>query len=81
MLCKCDRIIVGVNAQVKRVAHKYGIEIPFTVNKEMSNLKVAFDILEENENIPPGWTKASGHMVFEVQMTLERKARLVKDEH
>jgi hypothetical protein len=47
----------------------------------MSNLKVAFDILEENENIPPGWTKASGHMVFEVQMTLERKARLVKDEH
>jgi hypothetical protein len=97
---KRDRIIAAVSARVKRTTHKYGIEIPFTVQqaldldkkngdtywrdaieKEMSNLKVAFDILDDNEALPPGWTKSSGHMVFDVRMTLERKARWVKDKH
>ena len=66
-LRKRDRTISAVNARVKRVTHKYGIEIPRTVkeayildakngntiwrdaiNKEMENLKVAFDIIEVN---------------------------------
>lgn len=51
------------------------------INKEMENLKVAFDILPEGKNAPPGYAKASGHLVFDVRMTLERKARWVKDGH
>jgi hypothetical protein len=99
-LRKRDRIISAVKARVKRVTHKYGVEIPRTVeeaykldekngntlwrdaiNKEMANLKVAFDIMDDSESLPPGWSRASGHMVFDVRMTLERKARWVKDGH
>ena len=95
-----DRIIAGVNARVRSTTHKYGVELPRTVeealkldklngntcwrdaiNKEMENLKVAFDILPENAKPPPGYTFASGHIVFDVRMTLERKARWVKDGH
>ena len=44
-------------------------------------MKVVFDIMEDSESLPPGWARASGHMVFDVRMTLERKARWVKDGH
>ena len=93
-LHKRDHIISAVNARVKRVSHKYGIEIPRSIihayeiharngdtlwrdalDTKPSNLKVAFDILEDNENLPVVWTKASGHHIFNVRMTLERKAR------
>jgi hypothetical protein len=30
---------------------------------------------------PPGWHKASGHLVFDVKMDFTRKARWVKDGH
>ena len=51
------------------------------INREMENLKVAFDILEDGAKVPVGYHKASGHLVFDVRMTLERKARWVKDGH
>ena len=51
------------------------------LNKEMSNLQVAFDILPQGHKPPPGYRKASGHIIFDVRMTLERKARWVKDGH
>ena len=44
------------------------------VSKEMTNLQVAFDILPNGQSMPRGYTKASGHLVFDVRMTLERKA-------
>ena len=47
----------------------------------MNNLKVAFDILQDNQKPPPGYSRASGHIIFDVRMTLERKARWVKDGH
>ena len=76
-----DRIIATVNKRIKRVSHKYGVEIPTSIkhatildrangntfwrdaiNKEMENLKVAFDILHDKGQTPPsGYTKASGH--------------------
>ena len=59
-----DRIIATVNKSIKKVSHKYGIEVTTSIehayridrdnrktlwrdaiNKEMVNLKVAFDIL------------------------------------
>ena len=47
----------------------------------MTNLKVAFDILEKTQELPEGCTKASGHLVWDARMTLERKVRWVKDGH
>ena len=51
------------------------------LQKEMDNVKIAFDILSDDQELPPGYKKASGHIIFDVQMTLERKARWVKDGH
>ena len=47
----------------------------------MKNLNVTFDILDEGCKYPPGYRKASGHIIFDVHMTLERKSRWVKDGH
>ena len=47
----------------------------------MGNLKVAFDILPESSKPPKGYTLAFGHLVFDVCMALNRKARWVKDGH
>ena len=51
------------------------------ITKEMPNLGIAFKILDEGKKEPPGWTKASGHLVFNVNMDFTRKARWVKDGH
>lgn len=99
-LRKRDRIIASVNSRIKKTTHKYGIEVPTSiehakeidrkngntfwddaVQKEMSNVLVAFEILEEGDPIPIGWTKSSGHLVFDVKMDFTRKARWVKDGH
>ena len=88
-----DRIIAGVNSRVKRTTHKYGIELPRSVdealrfdklnentfwgdaiNKEMENIKVAFDIKPEGSRPPVNYTLATGHLIFDVSMTLDRKA-------
>jgi len=93
-------IIAGINSRVRRITHKYGIEVPRTIeeasridrangekhwrkaiDKEMENLKVAFDILPQGSKPPPGYTLSSGHLMFDVRMNLERKARWVKDGH
>ena len=51
------------------------------INLEISNIGVAFKILEEGEAPPPGYTKSSGHMIYSVKMDFTRKARWVKDGH
>lgn len=51
------------------------------MNKEMSNNSVAFEIKEDDEPLPVGYTLQSGHMVFDVKMDLTRKARWVLDGH
>ena len=48
---------------------------------EMMNVGVAFEILPNGEKAPPGWSKASGHLIFDVKMDFTRKARWVKDGH
>ena len=32
------------------------------LNREMKNLRVAFDILEYKRSLPPGYVKSSGHI-------------------
>ena len=51
------------------------------IDKEMTNVGVAFQVLEEGEKAPPGWSKASGHIVFDVKMDFMRKAQWVLDGH
>jgi hypothetical protein len=99
-LKKRDRIIAAINSRVKKKTHKYGLEVPTSIehvrgidaqngdtcwqdaiDKEMYNVSVAFKILEEDEHLPVGYTKSSGHMVFDVKMDFTRKARWVKDGH
>lgn len=48
---------------------------------EMTNVGIAFEILPNGEKAPPGWSKASGHLIFDVKMDFTRKARWVKDGH
>ena len=51
------------------------------IDKEIMNVGMAFQVLEEGEKAPPGWSKASGHIVFDVKMDFTRKARWVLDGH
>ena len=48
---------------------------------EMTNVGVAFTILEDNEHVPPGYKKSSGHIIWDLKMDFTRKARWVKDGH
>ena len=38
-------------------------------------------LLEAGQKAPPGWSPASGHLVFDVKMDFTRKACWVKDGH
>ena len=42
---------------------------------DMVNVVVAFKILEPGENPPPGYSKSSGHMVYDLKMDFTRKGR------
>ena len=48
------------------------------LRKEMGNVGIAFKIQPAGVKAPPGWTKASGHIIWDVKMSFERKARWVK---
>ena len=99
-LRKRDIIISKIKERIRKTTHKYGIEIPRSVehakeldeknnnslwqeaiDKEMHNVGVAFQILEDDEHVPVGWKKATGHMIFDVKMDFTRKARWVLDGH
>ena len=43
--------------------------------KEMKTVGVAFDVLEDHQRVPVGWSKASGHLIWDVKMDFTRKAR------
>ena len=48
----------------------------------MRNVSVAFKITENDENLPPGFSLAMCHMVFDVnKIDFTRKARYVLDGH
>ena len=47
----------------------------------MSNIGVAFKILDTGETTPQGYRKSIGHMIYSVKMDFTRKAKLVKDGH
>jgi hypothetical protein len=42
---------------------------------------VAFEVLEDGKSAPQGYTKASGHIIWDLKMDFTRKARWVLDGH
>lgn len=51
------------------------------VDKELKNVIVAFQLLEEGEQLPVGSKKIPYHLIFDVKFNLTRKARLVAGGH
>ena len=47
----------------------------------MTNSRIAFQILEEDEQPPVGYTVITCHLIFDVKMDLTRKARYVAGGH
>ena len=87
-LC-AHRIIAAVNKRYHKRTHKFGFEIPKTVEraleidremgehctlwrdaiaKEMKNVRVAFKIMEDGKDPPPGYSFMNCHMVFDIKL-------------
>ena len=47
----------------------------------MTNVGIAFAVLDKGEKAPVAWCKVSGHLMFDVKMDFTRKARWVLDGH
>lgn len=95
-----DRIILTVRAKHQKRTHKFGIEVPTSVEhaleidrktgtdiwhkaiqKEMKNVRIAFEFLQPGGSIPIGYKWIPIHMIFDVKMDFTRKARLVAGGH
>ena len=44
------------------------------LKKEMLNISVAFEVLNEGKNAPVRWSQATGHLVWDMKMDFTRKA-------
>ena len=51
------------------------------IKKEMTNFGISFEILDEDKSSPVGWSKESGHLIFDVKMDINQKDRWVLDGH
>jgi hypothetical protein len=51
------------------------------LSKEMHNVGIAFQVLPDGKDEPVGWSKVTGHIIFDVKMDFTRKARWVLDGH
>jgi len=47
------------------------------IAKDMKNVRIAFDILEDGRNIEPGRTYLECYLIFDVKMDFTRKARFI----
>ena len=74
----------------KSVNHAYEFDMSYgdtfwknATAKEMHNVQIAFEVLPADTPTPvgSGWSKVIGHIIFDVKMSLERKARWVLDGH
>ena len=51
------------------------------IKKEMTNILVAFEILEHGEEAPRNFKELGVHLIFDVKMDMAQKAQLVADGH
>ena len=47
------------------------------ISKEMTNVGIAFEVLQEGKRAPPGWQHVTGHIIWDLKMDFTRKARWV----
>ena len=52
-----------------------------SLQNEMTNIGIDFEILEKDTLVPVGWKKATGHLIWDVKMDFTRKTRWVLDSH
>ena len=88
---------MDVNSSVRKSSHKYGIEIPTSVedakridrkngttyckdaiSKEMFNVGISFNFLEDDEYIPPGYKISSVYLISGIKTDFKRKTWWVK---
>ena len=66
---------LGINSINKNTFWRDALEL------EMTNVGIAFDILDDNGLVPPVWSKVTGHLIFDCKMDTTRKSRWVIDGH
>ena len=49
--------------------------------KELYNVGITHEVLEEGQWVPAGWHKVTGHLIWDVKMDFTWKARWVLDSH
>ena len=49
--------------------------------REIYNIGVAVEVLDEGQKAPNGWKKVTGHLVWDIKMDFMRKARWVLNGH
>ncbi len=100
VLRRRERIIKAVKNRYWKRTHKFGVEVPKTVeqalaldketgtdlwraaiDKEMKNVTIAFEFLDEESQVPVGYKWIPCHIVFDVKMDFTRKARYVAGGH
>eukprot|EP00957_Ditylum_brightwellii_P189129 14396238-Ditylum_brightwellii.AAC.1 len=47
----------------------------YAIRKEMTNIGIVFEILENDTKMPTGWNIVTGHIIFDVKMDFMWKAR------
>jgi hypothetical protein len=81
-LRKRDVTLSKLKARIRKTTHKYGIEIPTSVEhaneidrsnsntlwkdalaKEMTEIGIAFEVIEEEMKAPIRWRKVTGHLM------------------
>ena len=98
---KRQAIISAIKTRARKVSHKYGVELPTSVEhakaldakngNRLWQAALELEIYDAGRGIevkdrsvtraPPGWSKVTGHIVWDVKMDFTRKARFVLDGH
>ena len=51
------------------------------ISLKMHNVGVAFEVLEDGQKAPQGWSRVTGYLVFDFKMDFTCKARWILDGH
>eukprot|EP00957_Ditylum_brightwellii_P120499 9193709-Ditylum_brightwellii.AAC.1 len=47
----------------------------------MTNIGITFEVLPDGQSASVGWSKVTGHLIWDVRMDFTHKARWVLDRH
>ena len=79
---KFGAIVPRTLEEAKRLDHENGNTLWTDATElEFRDSIIAFDPLGDGDKAPPGWNEITCHLIFDVKMTLRRKARYVAGGH